>query len=178
MTIAALAAVTNRIIERSQPKRQAYLDRLQAAAESGPHRSALSCTNLVHGFAACSAADKDALSGDVVPNLAIITSYNDMLSARVAGLTNASQLILLSNIDGLLTPDSNEVIADVENVEDVLSFIRSDKGKFSIGGMASKLQAVQVALDAGIQTVIAHGKRPDRLPDVIQGAGLCTRFHP
>ncbi len=82
MTIAALAAVTNRIIERSQPKRQAYLDRLQAAAESGPHRSALSCTNLVHGFAACSAADKDALSGDVVPNLAIITSYNDMLSAH------------------------------------------------------------------------------------------------
>lgn len=103
---------------------------------------------------------------------------NDMLSARVAGAIGASQLVLLSNIDGLLAPDSDEVIADVENVEDVLGFIRSDKGKFSIGGMASKLKAVQVALDAGIQTVIAHGKHPERLSDITQGAGLCTRFHP
>jgi glutamate 5-kinase len=103
---------------------------------------------------------------------------NDMLSARVAGVIGASQLILLSNIDGLLAPNSNEVISDVENVEDVLGFIRSDKGKFSIGGMASKLKAVQVALDSGIQTVIAHGKHPERLAEITQGRGLCTRFHP
>ncbi|MEP4290639.1 MAG: phosphogluconate dehydratase, partial [Rhizobiaceae bacterium] len=82
MTIAAVTTVTDRIIERSKPGRQAYLERVRAAADSGPHRSSLSCTNLVHGFAACSAGDKSALSGDVVPNLAIITSYNDMLSAH------------------------------------------------------------------------------------------------
>ena len=82
MTIAAITAVTERIVERSKPSREAYLDRVRSAAESGPHRSALSCTNLVHGFAACSAGDKEALSGDVVPNLAIITSYNDILSAH------------------------------------------------------------------------------------------------
>ncbi|MGI9364842.1 MAG: phosphogluconate dehydratase [Rhizobiaceae bacterium] len=82
MTIPAIAAVTKRIVERSTPTREAYLARVATAAESGPHRSSLSCTNLVHGFAACNAGDKAALSGDVVPNLAIITSFNDMLSAH------------------------------------------------------------------------------------------------
>ncbi|MEP0942527.1 MAG: phosphogluconate dehydratase [Rhizobiaceae bacterium] len=82
MTIASITAITDRIIERSKPSREAYLNRVRSAAESGPHRSALSCTNLVHGFAACSTGDKEALSADVVPNLAIITSYNDMLSAH------------------------------------------------------------------------------------------------
>ncbi|MGJ8671775.1 glutamate 5-kinase [Rubritalea sp.] len=103
---------------------------------------------------------------------------NDMLSARVAGVIGASQLILLSNIDGLYAPNSDEVISDVENLDDVLGFIRTDKGKFSIGGMASKLKAVQVALDSGIPTVIAHGKHPERLLNITQGTGLCTRFHP
>ncbi len=46
------------------------------------HRSTLSCGNLAHGFAVCSPRDKEALAGDVVPNLGIITAYNDMLSAH------------------------------------------------------------------------------------------------
>ena len=101
---------------------------------------------------------------------------NDMLSARVARLIGASQLILFSDIDGLLAPDSTDVIGHVENVDDVLGFIRADKGKFSIGGMASKLKAVRIAVDAGIETVIAHGKHPQRLAEITQGGGLCTRF--
>lgn len=103
---------------------------------------------------------------------------NDMLSARVAGLVDASQLVLLSTIDGLLAPGSDEVIESVADVADVLGFIRSDKGKFSIGGMGSKLKAVQVAVNSGIETVIAHGKHPERLSEITRGAGLCTRFHP
>ena len=101
---------------------------------------------------------------------------NDMLSARVAKLIGASQLILLSNIDGLLAPDSTDVISHVKNLEDVLGFVRAHKGKFSIGGMASKLEAVRVAVDAGIETVIANGGFPERLDAITQGAGLCTRF--
>ncbi|MFT5883090.1 MAG: glutamate 5-kinase [Crocinitomicaceae bacterium] len=101
---------------------------------------------------------------------------NDMLSARVARLIGASQLILFSDIDGLLAPDSTDVIGHVENVDDVLGFIRADKGKFSIGGMASKLKAVRIAVEAGIETVIAHGKHPQRLAEITQGGGLCTRF--
>lgn len=101
---------------------------------------------------------------------------NDMLSARVARLIDAEILILLSNIDGLLLPDTNEVIPEVEEIEEVLQFIRADKGKFSIGGMSSKLKAVSVATEAGVPTVIAHGKHPQRLLEIVKGTGLCTRF--
>src|SRR5690606_1984882 len=52
------------------------------AAAKGPHRTVLSCGNLAHGFAACMPRDKQALAGDTVPNLGIITAYNDMLSAH------------------------------------------------------------------------------------------------
>ncbi|MBP2559985.1 phosphogluconate dehydratase [Neorhizobium galegae] len=78
----SIEAITARIVERSKPHREAYLDRLRRAATRGPHRSTLSCGNLAHGFAVCSPTEKDALAGDVVPNLGIITAYNDMLSAH------------------------------------------------------------------------------------------------
>jgi phosphogluconate dehydratase len=77
-----IEAITQRIAERSRPGREAYLGRVEAAISAGPHRSVLSCGNLAHGFAACGPADKAALAGDRVPNLAIITAYNDMLSAH------------------------------------------------------------------------------------------------
>lgn len=77
-----IAAITARIIERSRPTRQAYLERIDAAISAGPHRSVLSCGNLAHGFAACGPADKAALTGNVRPNLGVITAYNDMLSAH------------------------------------------------------------------------------------------------
>ncbi|SIQ01768.1 6-phosphogluconate dehydratase [Rhizobium sp. RU35A] len=78
----SIEAITRRIVERSKPHREAYLDRVRRAAAKGVHRSTLSCGNLAHGFAVCSPAEKAALAGDVVPNLGIITAYNDMLSAH------------------------------------------------------------------------------------------------
>ncbi len=77
-----IQTVTDRIVERSKPTREAYLDRIDAAAGSTAHRSMLSCGNLAHGFAACAPSDKEALSANRVPNLGIITSYNDILSAH------------------------------------------------------------------------------------------------
>ncbi|WP_299879520.1 phosphogluconate dehydratase [uncultured Cocleimonas sp.] len=74
--------VTNNIIERSKPYREVYLGRIADADSRGVHRSALGCSNLAHGFAACSAGDKALLSEDVVPNIAIVSAYNDMLSAH------------------------------------------------------------------------------------------------
>jgi len=78
----SILSVTDRIVERSKPTRETYLDWLNRAAEQGPHRGVLSCGNLAHGFAACNAHDKQALAGDTVANLGIITAYNDMLSAH------------------------------------------------------------------------------------------------
>ncbi|ACI53660.1 6-phosphogluconate dehydratase [Rhizobium leguminosarum bv. trifolii WSM2304] len=79
---ARISAITDRIVERSKPTRERYLERLRAAASKGVQRSVLGCANLAHGFAVCSPADKDALAGDHIPNLGIITAYNDMLSAH------------------------------------------------------------------------------------------------
>ena len=74
--------VTARIVERSKQGREEYLARMDAAGNEGPTRSSLSCSNLAHGFAACGTDDKAALSGAVVPNIAIVSAYNDMLSAH------------------------------------------------------------------------------------------------
>ena len=77
-----IEAITDRIRERSRPGRELYLDRIDRAASRTANRATLSCGNLAHGFAVCSPSEKIALGGDRVPNLGIITSYNDMLSAH------------------------------------------------------------------------------------------------
>ncbi|MBX8784062.1 phosphogluconate dehydratase [Ochrobactrum sp. GRS2] len=78
----SLQAITNRIIERSRPTREAYLGRISGAASRKPVRIALGCANLAHGFAACGPSDKAGLAGDQLLNIGIITAYNDMLSAH------------------------------------------------------------------------------------------------
>jgi len=81
-----LEAVTARLVERSAATRTAYLDRLRAARNEGPARGDLGCANLAHGFAASETSEKAELKittrGGAKPNLAIVTSYNDMLSAH------------------------------------------------------------------------------------------------
>lgn len=74
--------VTNRIIKRSRPSRAAYLAHMEAARVQGVQRGALSCTNLAHGFAAFPANDKLKLKEYKKPSVAIVSSYNDMLSAH------------------------------------------------------------------------------------------------
>lgn len=74
--------VTNSIIQRSQVYRKAYLERIDAFRNQGIQRNSLSCTNLAHGFAACSTYDKMKLKQQHVPSVAIISAYNDMLSAH------------------------------------------------------------------------------------------------
>ena len=78
-----LAAVTQRIIERSRPTRAAYLDRIRAAHHAGRlERSQLGCTNLAHAFAAAPHAVKIELQQEKTPNLGIVSAYNDMVSAH------------------------------------------------------------------------------------------------
>lgn len=77
-----VAAVTARISARSADSRGAYLERISAAADRGPARGRLACANFAHGLAAMSPPDKEALRGLVKPNVAIVSAYNDMLSAH------------------------------------------------------------------------------------------------
>ena len=76
-----IAAVTDRIIERSKPTRRRYLELMAEQAERGISRPRLSCGNFAHGFAA-SGEDKAAISSLAGPNIGIVTAYNDMLSAH------------------------------------------------------------------------------------------------
>ncbi|MHA7848826.1 phosphogluconate dehydratase [Serratia sp. D1N4] len=78
----SLSRVTQRIIERSKQSRSAYLARIAEARSQTVHRSQLACGNLAHGFAACQPSDKAALKNMVRSDIAIITAYNDMLSAH------------------------------------------------------------------------------------------------
>ncbi|MEY4718870.1 MAG: hypothetical protein RL563_1488 [Pseudomonadota bacterium] len=77
-----LEKVTQHVIDRSRETRTAYLARIDAAIQEGPQRSKLPCANLAHGFAVCSAIEKDDLSHYEKANVAIISAYNDMLSAH------------------------------------------------------------------------------------------------
>src|SRR5690606_6027658 len=77
----AVVSVTQRIIERSAPSRAAYLDQMRTARHQGTVRSRHGCANLAHAFAA-SGPDKPALRDTAWPNLALVSSYNDLLSAH------------------------------------------------------------------------------------------------
>jgi phosphogluconate dehydratase len=77
-----VAEVTQRIIERSSTLRADYLRQLKEDHSNRPERGKLSCGNLAHGFAACGKEDKDSLRLMEASNIAIVTAYNDMLSAH------------------------------------------------------------------------------------------------
>ena len=74
--------VTQRVVSRSADSRATYLERISAAADKGPARGRLACGNFAHGLAAMNPPDKEALRRLVKPNVAIVSSYNDMLSAH------------------------------------------------------------------------------------------------
>jgi phosphogluconate dehydratase len=77
-----LEAVTERIRERSAPTRAAYLARLEQAANRDRGSDRLGCANVAHAFAALPSNDKFRVVAERAPNIAIVNSYNDMLSAH------------------------------------------------------------------------------------------------
>ncbi len=79
---AAIAEVTARITERSRESRAAYLARIDDARQSDPGRAKLSCANWAHAFAASPVSDRLRALDPNAPNLAIVSAYNDMLSAH------------------------------------------------------------------------------------------------
>ena len=82
MTHPVITEVTNRIRERSVTRRQAFLARIQRQTEQGKTRASLSCGNLAHAVAASSCDDKGRILDMTRANVAIVTAYNDMLSAH------------------------------------------------------------------------------------------------
>ncbi len=77
-----LQTVTQRIEKRSEKTRSDYMKRVISAREKGVARAHLSCSNMAHAYASADSTEKSRLITDRVPNLGIITAYNDMLSAH------------------------------------------------------------------------------------------------
>jgi phosphogluconate dehydratase len=74
--------VTERIIERSKSPRESYLQRIDEAKGDGVFREKLPCSNFAHDLAGCVGSCRSSLLDDTVPNIAIISAYNDMVSAH------------------------------------------------------------------------------------------------
>ena len=100
---------------------------------------------------------------------------NDRLSADVAMLAGADLLLILTQVDGLMD-HAGQVVARVENIERVKSLATPSKGKLSVGGMISKLEAVEMAVAAGIPAIILNGRRPEVIAAAVRGDKVGTRF--
>ncbi len=100
---------------------------------------------------------------------------NDRLSAEVAILASADRLILLTSVDGLLD-ESGATVAEVDDIASATHLVRQEKGRLSVGGMTSKLQAVKLALDRGIPTWIASGRIAGQIGAIADGKRVGTRF--
>lgn len=74
--------ITKRIIEKSKPSREKYLELIASHKTDKPARSRLSAANQAHTYAACPLNDKNELIGGKWPNIGIVTAFNDMLSAH------------------------------------------------------------------------------------------------
>ena len=79
---ASIQGITERIRQRSQPLRQAYLTRLQRQADRPPGTQRMACANVAHAFAALPGDQRFRVVAERAPHLAVVTSYNDMLSAH------------------------------------------------------------------------------------------------
>ena len=107
---------------------------------------------------------------------------NDTLSAIVARLCGADLLVLLSDIDGLYDADPRthpdaKLIHHVSAITPELRAMAGGAGTWrGTGGMATKLNAAQTALEAGIDMVIANGSRIEALYDIVEGKDIGTRF--
>ncbi len=101
---------------------------------------------------------------------------NDRLSAEVAILAAADQLILLTSVDGLINHKTGKRVPVVKDLEAARALVTGEAGKFSVGGMGTKLLAVGQALDAGIPAAIVSGLEPGTIEKAVLKRNVGTRF--
>ena len=107
---------------------------------------------------------------------------NDMLSAVVAVLCRAKQLVILSDINGLYDADPRlypnaKLISRIEKfVETVYALAGGAGSRRGTGGMKTKLRAAALATAQGIDTIITNGKAPEALYEIVEGKKVGTVF--
>ena len=119
---------------------------------------------------------------DTVATDEIVIGDNDTLAAMVAESVEANLLVLLSDIDGLYTADPHadptaKLLPVVHRVDDGIRALagvsNTDQGT---GGMVTKLRAAEICLNCGCEMVIANGREPMLLYDIVEGKPVGTRF--
>ena len=119
---------------------------------------------------------------DTIATDEIVIGDNDTLAAIVARSVRADKLILLSDIDGLYTADPHndpnaKLIHTVHKVDDTVKALAGVSSTTQgTGGMVTKLRAAEICLDCGCEMVIANGKNPDLLYDILEGKQVGTTF--
>lgn len=106
---------------------------------------------------------------------------NDRLSAIIASKLRAKKLILLTNVDGyyeVTKTGERRLLKEIYASDKNLMKWASGKGELGRGGMKSKLEAAKIAAKSGIITVIANGRRPNVIKDILAGADVGTRILP
>ena len=119
---------------------------------------------------------------DTVATEEIVIGDNDTLAADVAECVSADLLILLSDIDGLYTADPHRdpdarLIPVIEAITDeILALGGGSASSQGTGGMLTKLRAASICMNVGADMVIANGRRPENLYDILDGVPVGTRF--
>lgn len=119
---------------------------------------------------------------DTVATEEIVIGDNDTLAAKVAESVGADLLILLSDIEGLYTADPHvdpnaKLLHTVTKIDDnILKLAGVSSTTLGTGGMVTKLRAAQICMACGCDMVIANGRRPENLYDILEGKNVGTKF--
>jgi len=126
--------------------------------------------------------ENDSVSYTEIQSVERLFSDNDMLSAVVAVLCRARKLVILSDIDGFYDSDPRlhpgaKRIERIDRIDASVYALAGGAGsRRGTGGMRTKLQASALAMDNGIDTVIANGKHPEALYEIVEGKPAGTLF--
>ncbi len=126
--------------------------------------------------------ENDSVSYTEIESEERLFGDNDMLSAVVAVLCKAKRLVILSDIDGFydcdprLNPEA-KLIKRIEQIDEKICSLAGSAGsRRGTGGMKTKLQAAGLASRQGIDTIVANGKHPEALYDILRGNSVGTLF--
>ena len=126
--------------------------------------------------------ENDSVSYTEIESEERLFGDNDMLSAVVAILCRADRLVILSDIDGLYDSDPRlhpgaKLVERLDKIDQSVYALAGGAGsRRGTGGMRTKLQAASLATAQGIDTIIANGKNPQALYDIVNGKNAGTLF--
>ncbi|AEN86925.1 MULTISPECIES: glutamate 5-kinase [Priestia] len=125
--------------------------------------------------------ENDTVAIDEIENI-VRFGDNDNLSAIVSVLIHADLLVILSDIDGFFDSDptknpNSKLMKVIDGITPELENFAGDSGTdVGTGGMVTKLTAAKTATSAGVSLILANGKEPSILRDIIEGQEIGTLF--